>query len=296
MSLKARLRDTEIFFDVDGVALFPEEDRMVERPTIFVIHGGPGGDHSGYKALLSPLASVAQLLYLDLRGQGRSARGNRDNYTLDNNVQDLEALRCHLGLEKIGLLGNSYGGMVALSYAIRYPHNVSLLIPVVATASFEFIEKAKERISACGTQKQQEVVEKLFAGAFKDEDEVKEYYDVMGPLYSMTYDGERAKRGSQRGIRSVEALNYAFSTFLREYDIRAGLSDIICPTLVIAGRHDWICPPEFSEEIANSIPQAQLSIFEKSGHAVMNDETERFLQVVREFIAKSSFENAGNAD
>ena len=72
-----------------------------------------------------------QLVYIDHRGQGRSARGPRETYTLENDVEDLEALRDYLGLDKIVLLGASYGGMVALSYAVRYPQNVSHLLAIV---------------------------------------------------------------------------------------------------------------------------------------------------------------------
>ena len=119
--MRARIRDTEIFFDVEGAALVPDGPRMVERPVAFLLHGGPGGDHSGFKPGWSPLAERMQVIYVDHRGQGRSARGLKETYTLDNNVDDLEALRQHLGLDKVVVIGVSYGGMVALTYAARYP-------------------------------------------------------------------------------------------------------------------------------------------------------------------------------
>jgi proline iminopeptidase len=91
--VRASIRNTEIYFDVDGSALVPDGDRMRERPVALVWHGGPGGDHPGFKPAFSPLAQHMQLVYVDHRGQGRSARGDASRYTLDENVEDLEALR-----------------------------------------------------------------------------------------------------------------------------------------------------------------------------------------------------------
>lgn len=279
--MKARIRDTEIFFDVEGLGIAPEEDRMVEQPVAFVIHGGPGGDHSSFKPAMSPLADKMQLVYFDHRGQGRSTRGPIESYTLENNVEDMEALRQRLGLDKIIVLGTSYGGMVGLTYAARYPENVSHLIAVVTAASHEFLDRAREIAEERGNEEQREAAQKLWAGAFEDEEELRHFFDVMGPLYGLSYDPEKAKKRWNRAILSVDAINHGFSTFLREYDVRDQLNNITCPTLVIAGRHDWICPPEFSEEIARLIPHADLRIFENSAHMVTGDEHQAFIDVVR---------------
>jgi proline iminopeptidase len=283
--MKAKVRGTEIYFDVEGVGLKGEEDRMVERPVMFVAHGGPGGDHSSYKPSISPLADRVQIVYWDHRGQGRSARGPQDTYTLENNVEDLEALRQHLGLDKIVLLGTSYGGMVALSYAVRYPENLSHLIAVVTAANSRFLERAREIVSERGTPEQQEVCEKLWAGSFEDEADLEDYYEKMGPMYSLTHDAEKAKKRAKRSIRSVEAINEGFGGFLRTYDVMDQLHKITCPTLVIAGKHDWICAPELSEEFAARIPQADLRIFENSAHSVAADEPDLFLDTIRGFLA-----------
>jgi proline iminopeptidase len=144
--MQAKIRDTEIYFDVDGAGLVPDGPRMVERPTAFLLHGGPGGDHTGFKSSMEPLTDRLQLVYFDHRGQGRSARGPRDTYTLENNVEDMEALRQYLGLEKIVVIGQSYGGMVALTYAARYPQNLSHLIAVVTAPNY--LPDARDRRAA----------------------------------------------------------------------------------------------------------------------------------------------------
>ncbi len=142
--MRARVRDTELFFDIEGASLVPDGPRMVERPVVFLLHGGPGGDHSGFKPAFSPLAESMQLVYVDHRGQGRSARGPKESYTLDNNVEDLEALRRYLGLGPIVVIGVSYGGMVALAYASRYPESVSHLVAIVTAPSYRFLDRARE--------------------------------------------------------------------------------------------------------------------------------------------------------
>jgi len=282
--VRARIRDTEIYFDVEGMGLVPDGPRMAERPVAFVVHGGPGGDHTGFKPTMSPLADRMQLVYFDHRGQGRSARGPRETYTLENNVEDMEALRRHLGLDKIVVIGTSYGGMVALSYAVRYPENISHLIAVVTSPNHEFLDRAQKILAERGTDEQKAIAEKLWAGSFESEDELRYYFDIMGPMYSMKFDPEKARERRLRGIVSPDAINEGFAGFLRTYDVTDQLHRITAPTLVIAGRHDWICPPEFSELIASKIPHADLRIFEESGHSVSGDEHEAFIDVIRGFL------------
>ncbi|MDX6742226.1 alpha/beta fold hydrolase [Actinocorallia sp. A-T 12471] len=278
----ARVRDTNLYFDVEGAGLVHYKGTWREKPVIVALHGGPGGEHSAYKPVLSGLADKAQIIYLDHRGSGRSARGPRESYTLENNVEDLEALRLHLGLEKIALLGASYGGMVALSYAVRYGENLSHLVAVATTPSHRFLPRAQEILAERGTPEQRAAAEPLWTGTFGSEDQLREYFEILGPLYSRTYDLAEARK--KRRILSPDALNEGFAGFLRAYDVSADLPRITVPTLVLGARHDWICAPEFSVEIARGIPGADLRIFEESGHSILSDEPEAFLDAVRGFL------------
>ncbi|MEO5878376.1 MAG: alpha/beta fold hydrolase [Streptosporangiaceae bacterium] len=278
----ANVRDTTLYFDIEGAGLVPYQGEMREQPVLFALHGGPGGDHGGFKPALSALTDRAQIIYLDNRGCGRSARGARDTYTLDNNVEDLEAMRRHLGLDKIGLLGASYGGMVALSYAARYPRNLSHLILVATTPSRRFLPRAQEILAERGTPEQQAAAEPLWSGTFESEEQLREYFEVLGPLYARTYDLEKSRKRPR--IHNPEVLNEGFAGFLRSYDVTDDLHRITAPTLVIGARHDWICAPEFSVEIAHGIPGADLRIFEHSGHSVFSDEPDAFTDVVRGFL------------
>ena len=282
--MRAKIRDTEIYFDVEGSGLVVDGSRMREKPVAFVIHGGPGADHTSYKPTISPLSHKMQLVYFDHRGQGRSARGPKETYTLENNVEDMEALRQYLGLDKIVVLGSSYGGMVALSYAVRYPQNISHLIVIATVADSRFLRRAKEILAERGTEEQKVVAERLWNGTFENEEQLRQYFQVMMPMYSLTYDPKSRQEGGNRTILSLDAINVAFSGFLRSYNVLDQLHKITAPTLVIGGQHDWICPPEFSEEIARVIPNADLRIFENSGHLIRADEPEALLDAIAGFL------------
>lgn len=284
--MRARVRDTEIYFDVEGMGLVPAGERMLERKVAFVIHGGPGSDHTGFKPGYTPLAQKMQLVYFDHRGQGRSARGDVAKYTLDENVEDMEALRVHLGLGPIVSIGTSYGGMVALAHAARYPKSVSHLVLVVTAAHNGFMARSREIVAERGTAAQKQACADLYAGRLTTVEKVRAYYDTMGSLYAHHPHPEAAKAARARGISSPEALNRAFAPggWLEHYDLRPELKNITAPTLIIAGRHDWICAPEFSEEMHRLIPGSDLRIFEDSAHSVRSDEPEALMDAIGGFV------------
>ena len=282
----AAVRGTRLYFDVEGAGLVPDGPTMLERPAAFLIHGGPGGDHSGFKPSMSPLAGRVQLVYFDHRGQGRSDKADPASYTLDENVEDMEALRRHLGLGPIVSIGTSYGGMVAMAHAARYPDAVSHLILIVTAAHGGFIPKARQFVEEHGTGMQKRVCEALWEGAFLDADALRQYYDVMGPLYTRRHDPAAAAMGRARAIHTPEPLNRAFGPagFLRRFDLRPELGKITAPTLILAGRHDWICPPEFSEEIHAQILHSDLRVFEGSSHSIRVDEPQAMLDAIVGFL------------
>ena len=282
--MRAHIRGTEIYFDVEGMWLVPDGPKMREKPVMFALHGGPGGDHSSYKPALSPLTDKVQIVYVDHRGQGRSARGPQETYTLDNNVEDLEALRQYLGLGKIVVLGLSYGGMVALAYASRYPEHVSHLIAGVTVPDYKFLEQARQTLEERGTDEQKRVGAALWAGNFESDEQLREYFDVMGPLYSLKFDPAKNQEKRERGILSYQAINQGFGGFLRTFDLTGDLPRITARTLVIGAQHAWICAPEHSERIAKLIPRADLRLFENSGHSILADDHAAFVDIVRGFL------------
>ena len=287
--MRAAVRGTEIYFDVEGAALVPDGSSMREKPVALVLHGGPGGDHTGFKPGMSTLAEHMQLIYIDHRGHGRSAPGDPALYTLDENVEDLEALRLHLGLGPCVVIGTSYGGMVAMAYAARHPDSVSKLVLVVTAAHGAFRERAIDWVEQHGTPDQKRVCATLWAGGFQTPEQMAEYYAVMGPLYSVRHDPGAAAAVRGRASYTPAAINNAFKPdgFLARMDLRPELSRITAPTLILAGRHDWICPPDFSEEIHQLIPRSSLRMFENSSHSIRADEPDALNKAIVDFIQPS---------
>lgn len=285
--MKAAIRETEIYFDVDGAGLAAEGAALRDKPVAFVIHGGPGSDHTGFRAPFAPLAESLQLVYFDHRGSGRSARGDKARYTLDENVEDMEALRLHLGLGPVASIGTSYGGMVAMAHAARHPRSVSHLVLVVTAAHSGFIARSREIVAQRGDARQVALCEDLYAGRLDTPDKLRDYHHHMGPLYSRRFDPAASMERLARGIHAPDPLNAAFAPggFLHAMDLRPELAAIRAPTLVIAGRHDWICAPEFSEEIHRLIPGSRLRIFEESSHSVRVDEPGRLREEILAFLA-----------
>ncbi len=282
----AAVRGTRIYFDIDGAGLVPDGARMRERPVAMLIHGGPGGDHSGFKPSMSRLSEHMQVVYFDHRGQGRSDPADPATYNLDENADDMEALRRHLGLGPIVSIGTSYGGMVAMAHAARHPDAVSHLVLIVTASHSGFIPRAQQIVAERGTKRQREVCEWVWSGSFQSAEQMREYYEVMGPLYAKRHDPKTAADGRMRTIHSPEPLNRAFGAggFLRHFDLRPELGQITAPTLILAGRHDWICPPEFAEEINRLIRGSRLQIFPESSHAIRVDEPEALLAAIAGFV------------
>ncbi len=206
----AQVRDTTLYFDVEGAGLEPDGPTMRERPVAMVIHGGPGGDHTGFKPAMSPLADTMQLIYFDHRGQGRSGGSDPARYTLDENVEDMEALRLHLGLGSVVSIGTSYGGMVAMAHAARRPNAVGKLVLIVTAAHGGLMPRAEQFIRDHGTAEQQCACERLWSGTFETADQMAGYYAAMGPLYSRRYDPAAAEAVRGRATYSPTPLNRAF--------------------------------------------------------------------------------------
>ncbi|GMO34070.1 MAG: alpha/beta hydrolase [Termitinemataceae bacterium] len=286
----AAINGTKIFFDVNGKEYVPQGSVLRRRPVCFVLHGGPGCDHSDYLPALDPLLDLMQLIYIDYRGNGRSLdadpSADPSNFTLEQNVSDIEALRRYLGLEKIVLLGQSYGGMAAISYAVQYPQNVAALVLITTASDYRFLERAKTRLAAIGSKQQIEMADAyLWHGKFPDNTAYKKFFRVFANLYAaQSCDMNAFNDALEREIVSYKACNMAFSHDLPSYNCTGGLQYVRAPALVIGGALDWICPIECSYEIAAALPKSKLTVLEKSSHSVFNDQYSETITAIKNFI------------
>ena len=136
--MQIEVNGTRLWFDVDGAALVPDGAGMRERPTVVLLHGGPGGfDHSYFKPDLAPLTRVAQVVYLDLRDHGRSGRQDPDDWTFEACADDVRGFCDVLGIALLIVLGHSMGGFVAMLYGARHLGHAGALILQSTMARFD---------------------------------------------------------------------------------------------------------------------------------------------------------------
>lgn len=269
-----------IFFDVDGARFVVDGPRMREKPTMLLLHGGPGFDHSTYKPAFAPaLAGTAQLVYVDHRGQGRSDRGTPADWNLARWGDDVRALCDALGIVKPIVLGNSFGGMVAMSYAIRHPGHPGKLI-LSSTAAKMSWARMYAKFEQLGGPEVRAIAEAFWTAPSPQT--LAPYMMKAMPTY------QRSARDPDALARTVFALDVLFHFATgeqRTMDFTAQLGQIKAPTLVLGGEEDPVTPIDDQVELAAAIPGARLERFAGCGHGVFRDAPERAFAVIREFIA-----------
>jgi proline iminopeptidase len=278
------VNDARIFFDTVGPKLAIDGERMVERPTLIVMHGGPGFDHSTMRPYFDRFADTHQVVYIDHRANGRST-GELSQCTLALWGDDVKAVCDALGIDKPIVYGNSFGGMVAMSYAARYPDHPAKLI-LSSTAARMHWDETFRIFEERGGRETRAVAEHFWTTT--DDAAIAEYMRVCMSLYNPPGEnaGELA-RARKRAIMRYETTRYFSVGEMRTMDLRAGLSKIKCPTLILAGGYDPITPVVCAREILEAMPEkvAELDIFDRAGHGVHRDEPEAAEKSLRRFLA-----------
>lgn len=264
-----QINGTELFYTEAGAG-----------PPCLVLHGGLGGDHRSLHPWLDPLGSDMRLVYYDHRGHGRSGRPPVETITFDQLCADADALRAHLGFDHTGVLGLSYGGFIALEYALRYPARLSHLVLVGTAPAFRHgaeVEANARRLGATD-----EMLAALSV-APADDAALRSQVERIGPLFYHTRDAALARRHMGGTIWNAAAQNRG-EELLAEYDVTPRLGEIRAPTLVLVGRDDFLCPPSQAAILHEGIPGSRLVIFERSGHVPFVEESDDFFAAVREWL------------
>jgi proline iminopeptidase len=279
---------TEIYFDVDGAGLGLVDGRLRAKPTLVALHGGPGFDHAYLKPGLGPLRDEAQIVYVDLRGQGRSGRPPLETCSLEQMADDVAALCGVLGIERPVIFGHSAGGFVALHLALRHPALLGGLIlcetaPALGPVGDDDDGEPAPSLASRAGPEVLEVVARVFNGDMTAAS-LAQYMAVVGPFYAgPAHMAVAAPVLGLTGI-SIDVMKHFFTALAASYDLRAALKGIQAPTLVMAGGQDWVCPPRASRLMARSIPGARLVEFSESGHLMFSEEPERFQAAVIDFL------------
>jgi proline iminopeptidase len=260
---------------------------------LVLMHGGPGADlHTmlSYK----PCADQFTLVFYDHRCNGRSGGAEVTSMTMENLTADADALRQALGFEKWAVLGHSFGGMVALEYALRYPQNLSHLLLVDTCGDIRWAqEKAPEVLAQRGFSPDTVNLARRFLNGQIEPNEMFSTLMKLGKAYNPYTNPSQIPHMLIMGLQTKlrpEALIYGASHVLKGWTVMDRLGEIKVPTLVLAGRDDFQFPPEHQEELAAGISNTRLVIIDRAGHNVHDEQTGEALKAVRNFLenAKTS--------
>jgi pimeloyl-ACP methyl ester carboxylesterase len=288
--MQVSVNGVRLFFDVEGNKFVPDGPVIREKPTLLMLHGGPGADHSIYRPAYSALSDIAQIIYLDHRGNGRSEDGPREAWNLAQWGDDVRAFCDALGIIDPIVLGASFGGMVALSYATRHPAHPSKLILISTAASgAEHLNRRIELFERLGGPE---------VGALAR----RHFLEVKGHTGQASLDAWRrlamphyfrSSRDPDMARRAVSRSDVLF-WFARpageshSFNLFPDLHRIRCPTLVLGGEDDPMHPIESQADIAAALPPhlVQFERFANCGHAVVPDAPERAMPIIRDFVER----------
>ena len=279
--MQVDVNGTRLWFDVDGQALVPRGDSMEPRPTLVLLHGGPGSyDHSYFKPWFSRLADRMQIVYLDLREHGRSDRGDPANWSFEACADDVRAFCDTLGIERPIALGHSMGGFVAMLYGSRHPGHAGGLILLSTFARFDLDRLTEGFRSVAGDE-----VGELGRRAYGDEDVTDEVwarvFAAFGP--HIPTDEELARR-----VRNT-AVNERGGRLMTELDLLAELPKILSPTLVCAGSADPLVTTATDEILGGLRPGVgRRVVIEGAGHFPWLDTPDRIFEVIGDFAVEVS--------
>lgn len=273
-----------LYVDIDGAGLVPDGAVMRERPTVILVHGGPGADHSLFKPAYAALGDVAQVVYYDHRGNGRSEGSDPACWTLAQWGDDLRGLCDMLGIERPVVIGTSFGGFVAQSYATRHPGHAGKLVLISTAARMEF-DAVYAAFGRLGGPEVRAAAE-AYWGNPTDESRAR-YARICLPYYQTTaMDPDWFGRVLMRNETALW-----FNGPRNEHgrmDFRPALGGVSCPVLLLAGEDDPITPPEFTEEIARHLPPGQVTKirYAACGHGVIGDRPEEAMAAIRDFVCQ----------
>jgi proline iminopeptidase len=255
---------------------------------LLLMHGGPGADHWS----LLPFRRCADrftLVFYDHRCNGRSVGAPVSSMTWENLTADAEALRQALGFGRWAVLGHSFGGQVALEYALRYPGSLSHLVLLDTGGDSRWArEHAPEVLARRGyPPRTVALARRFFSGQIAPTEMLPALLRFGSAYYhhpSLLRVARELLAGEWRAKTRPEALIFAGRELANGWSVMDRLGEIEVPTLVLAGRDDFLFPPEHQAELAAAIPGACLRIVERAGHNAPSEQTAEVLAALTDFL------------
>jgi proline iminopeptidase len=289
------------YVDANGTLIYYEE--FGTGKPLVIVHGGPGASHDYFMPYLVPLARHNRLIFIDERGSGKSEKlEDVSQYTVENMVEDVEAVRKSLGLGKISLLGHSYGGVLAQAYALKYQKNLTHLILCSTFPSTkqmnEVFVKMKEKMPAELRGRIDKLEKEGLYGHGKEYEKNRYTNDYMVAAWGEGYFPYLYQRNPDanydpvaNGIMSWDLYKemwgadgeFIIDGNLKSVEYVDKLSTIKVPTLITCGDNDESAP-WLAKEMNEKIACSKLVIFPKSGHMTFVDQPDMFIKAVNDFL------------
>lgn len=278
-AMRIEVEGTYLWFDVDGPGLVPQQRTMRNRPTVVLLHGGPGGfDHSYLKPDFGRLTEIAQVVYLDLPGHGRSDWGPAEHWTFEWAGDLIRAFCEALEIGQPIVFGHSFGGPVAISYGSRHPDHPGGLILQSTMARFD-LDRVVDGFRDEHGEEVAEIVQRSYLGDSKvTADQWARCWTLFGPWVP----GETEKARIPRN----EALNLSGGELMLKFDLTSDLARVHAPTLVSVGAVDPITPVWAAETIMEGLPEGigRVDVIKDAGHFPWRDQPDPYWSSIKRFV------------
>ncbi len=262
------------------------------KAPLLCLHGGPGYTWDSFEPLEAVASTGRQVVFYDQLGGGNSDNPhNPAMYTVDLYVDEVGVVRRALGLERVHILGHSWGGFLAMEYVLTKPEGLaSLILADTGASTPQWVAETKRLVAELPIEVQQDIQKHESAGT-TDSPEYQEAGKVFSRRHLTGRLNPRPECLNRVGDRfGTEVYNtmwgpseWCATGTLKDWDITDRLGEISVPTLVIGGRYDE-ATPAITESLHRGIPGSEWVIFEKSGHFPHLEETDRYLQVLNQFL------------
>jgi pimeloyl-ACP methyl ester carboxylesterase len=267
-----------LWFDVDGPALVPDGSELRQRPTVVLVHGGPGVyDHSYFKPDFALLAGHAQVVYLDLRGHGRSAWGDAAAWSFEACADDVRGFCDTVGIDRPIVFGHSMGGPIVLLYGARHPGHAAGLIVQSGFARWDPARMVEGFRRVAGDE-----VAEIAGRSYGGDEVTEEEWARVFAAFGLHVPDEERKAPTPQNLD----LNSHGMELIRQLDVVDQLRRVDAPTLVSVGELDPVTPVAAAEEIVGALPEgiAQLEVIAGAGHFTWLDAPDRFWPTIIEFV------------
>jgi pimeloyl-ACP methyl ester carboxylesterase len=279
--MRIGVQDVKLYFDADGAKHVPDGAYLRERPTALILHTGPGADHTPYREHLGPvLREIAQVLYVDLRGHGRSDRSTPEHWNLDTWAGDLAGLLDALGLDRVVLLAAGWGTYPGIRFAAQHPDRltkavlvnpVARFVPARVVAAFDALDPAAGEA----------------AHAYYSDPNGQTVAEFLRLCFPLLVPGAASTRVLMAPLWNLELAIHWFRDESHSADMSEELARFDWPTLVVAAGADPQNPLTSIDEAVDALPVELVEVrrYPQARHSPMRDAPES-LAAIREFVAR----------